>query len=1035
MTIEEPRNRTARAGCSPLAWIDAHFGEMIAVLAALVTILAAVVASLESWASNRYDADIRLSQALAMDALGHDVSSRQRESHDFYLYSTWYEWDWRRFEADLDDDEVLAERSRHMVDLIASLTPLLDENQPYFDPEIGYADIYAYHVDTNLVETTELLEKRGFAIQRAQAWNGKADRFVTILTLLSVALFLYGLSTVIKSRLRYLFTVAGSFLVGVALLWTMILALLPVPTVSDAAIAEYARGVGRFYLSDYEGAVEAFGAALEAAPRYGNAYYQQGKANLRAESYAAAVESFRQAIRNGHESPSAYWEMGWAHYLLGDYESSLEASRRALELDPDLLPVVMNIGTALLVQGETDAAMAQYEKGLVMAADASSPVPVSWRHLYLRLTVVDLDKLIAVLDGQTGFDQEPDLSGVADRAALRAAADAARLYVKEGLVAIEAAGTPQMERTGATLSPIAFGRYVGQSGELVGQGDGFARGALSVVAALSYDDLPQGAIVSRRVTRQWADDPATVEALPTMGADITWSGGAQGTMQHVLQAPWPGDTGLRPGRYVVEYYVNGYLLQTGSFAIPDEYTPLVGPIAFATEHTSRGVADDPAKLFPAGVKEVYALFSFSGLDSDSKFLVEWYRDDTLMSQQTYAFGAWDFETSSPNTVLPGNWRYGFTTWGFGALSLSDILVIPGNWRLDLYLEGQDTVTQSASFEVAWVSDYLEAIGEEPETPLFHANLGDAYARARDYEEATARYGKAVDLDPQCAECYHRWWSFLYNLGEYEEAAEKLQQAIELRPDDYGYLCDLGATYYRTGDGASGGSWYLDAIPANPAYAYNRWASTLNDLGLYEEAVSKGEVAFELDPVDPASSFNLGVAYHGLGDYDRAITELKLAVAADPEYHEAYNEWGGILYDQEMYAEAAEKYLKASELAPFKYRYHSNLGRANFMLGQYEDAVDEFMVATLLGLDPSDFDNWGRALYELGRFDEAAEKHAWAVELDPHNPFYHYNLGWTYYQLRDTERAIAEFEKAAELAASQGYEALQQLAEEALAVLR
>jgi tetratricopeptide (TPR) repeat protein len=217
--------------------------------------------------------------------------------------------------------------------------------------------------------------------------------------------------------------------------------------------------------------------------------------------------------------------------------------------------------------------------------------------------------------------------------------------------------------------------------------------------------------------------------------------------------------------------------------------------------------------------------------------------------------------------------------------------------------------------------------------------------------------------------------------------------------------------------------------------YNRWASTLNGLGRYEEAVTKGELAYELDSLDPASSFSLGVAYRGLGEYDRAISKLRMAVAVDPEYHEAVNEWGSVLYDQGEYAEAAEQFLRAIELAPVKYRYHSNLGRAYYMLERYEDAADQFMVATVLGLRATDFYNWGRALYELGRFEEAASKHEWAVELDPDNPLYHYHLGYTYYRLNDTERAIEELEKAAELAASQGNDELLRYVEEALAQIR
>lgn len=89
-----PKNsvNTVRAGgCSPLAllrrlapfrWLDARFNDAIVVLIALVTVLAGLIAFLQTWADNHYATDIRQSQTLAMDALGYDMSSRQLPVHD-----------------------------------------------------------------------------------------------------------------------------------------------------------------------------------------------------------------------------------------------------------------------------------------------------------------------------------------------------------------------------------------------------------------------------------------------------------------------------------------------------------------------------------------------------------------------------------------------------------------------------------------------------------------------------------------------------------------------------------------------------------------------------------------------------------------------------------------------------------------------------------------------------------------------------------------------------------------------------------------
>lgn len=999
---EEPRR-----GCSPFRWLDVHFGEMIAVIAALVTVLGGVVAFMETWASGRYDAYIRRSQALAMDALGHDMSSRQRENYDFYLYTTWNEWDWRRIRA-VGRDENLDIRASHVISMIVPLTPLLDENQPYFDTDSQLADFGAYYVDTNLITTTMLLEERTFAIETASIWNGKADGYVTILTLLSVALFLFGLSVVVKGGMRYLFTAAGVLLVGLALLWTLILALIPAPTVPDEAIVAYSQGVGLSYLGDYEGAKESFDTALQAYPDYGNAYFERGRINLWLQGYTAAVEDFEQAIENGHGGANTYWDLGWAYYLAGDYAASVKAGRQALALNPDLVPVVMNVGTALLAAGDTEAALGQYGRGLFMAADPSSSVPASWNHLYLRLTVADLDSLIAALDGQTDFADEPDLSRVGDRAALRAAAEVARLYIKEGMVSIEAAGVSQIERTTAELSSVAFGCYVGRDGELVGQGDTFARGTLAVVASLAYDGLPEGAIVSRRVARQWGDTPDTTQDLPTMGADVVWGSGSEGDLQHVMKAPWPGDRGLQPGRYTVEYYVNGYLLQTGGFTVPDKEALIFGPLVFVTEYASGGTPRDPARLFPEGLEKLRALFNYSGVPEDAIVQVRWYRDGEL----------YDWEDS---TAISG--------WGYDAFSIDDVAA--GSYRLEISLEGRDEVLQSAGFEVVTIEDYLSAIGSEPDDPLFHRNLGDAYVYVGEYEQAAARYQRATEIDPQCAQCYYRWWSVLYEQGAYKEAVPKLERAVALWPKEYEYLSDLARTYYEMGNDEKGTDVYRQAVPINPARVYNRWGNTFYNLERYEEAAVKYQQSIELNPNDAVVHANLSGAYWDLEAYDEAVAAIEAAVALDPEYAWAYNRWGNVLYDQELYAQAAEKYEKAAALAPGSRLYRSNVGWAYFKLDMYEEAADAFQRATEIDSYASDYNMWGRALYELGLYQESVEKYQWAIDLSPQNGLYYYNLGWAYYYLADDAQAVAAFEEAADLAASQGDDDLLLDAQEAL----
>jgi tetratricopeptide (TPR) repeat protein len=1035
---QDSAGQLRRSGGSPFAslqrrawfrWLDSHFNSVIVVLIATVTVFSGTIAFLENRASNHYAELVRRGQALAMDALGYDMSSRQQENYDFYLYTTWNEWQRRGNQALEDGNEIVAARSDEIASSISPLTHLLDKDKGYFHPETEtetqYVDFYGYHIDTNLITTTMLLEERAFAIETANVWNSRADGYVTILTVLAVSLFLYGLSTTITGGLRYLFAIVGTFLVGLAILSTANLTLRPVPAVPLEAIEQYGRGMGQSYLGDYGAAIEAFDAALEAYPGYGNAFYARAEAQFALRDYRAAEQDYVRAMESGHDDRSTRWNLGWTYYLLGDYQRSLEISRQALDLDPNLSPVVMNVAFVLLVGGDTEAAMDQFERALSMAADPNSAVPPSWNHLYLRETLNDLDRLIAALEGQTDFYQEPDLGQVVDRASLRAAAQAARLRVKEGMVSIEVAGVPRLEPIEASLLPITFAREVGPAGELLGQGQIFPDGEPWVVASLSYSDLPEGAVVSRRVMLYGSDEPGTVEYLPTMGEDLVYEGESSGTFQHAMKAPWPGDLGLSPGRYVLEYYVNGHLMQTGSFTVATQDTPTLGPIVFATERASGGVPLGAADLFPAGVAQVYGIFNYSGVPQDSEVTARWYREGALHSQDTDLMGGW------------GDWYF----------SLSD--VERGDYRLDLLLEGQEEPLQSATFRAIDVDDYLQAVGAEPGDAPFHLELGNALAAAGRYEEASDRYQKAIDLDPECAQCYHRWWSALSKDGDYDAALEKLEKAIELRPREYPYLCDLGETYYLLGDEEKAADAYRQAVPASPAYVYNKWGDAFYNQERYDEARTRYQQAIELAPTEslyhsnlgwahlkleeydqaveafqravalsPNSQVdqaNLGEAYYQMGEYDLALAAFEQAVRLAPGYAWAHNRWGDMLYDQALYLEAAEKYQDAIDLVPDTALYHSNLGWAYYQAGEYGRASAAF--AQAIGLDPdrpADYNQWGEALYAMEQYAEAAEKYLRATELAPGISLYHFNLGFSYYLLEEYDAAATALQRAVEL---------------------
>jgi len=72
-------------------------------------------------------------------------------------------------------------------------------------------------------------------------------------------------------------------------------------------------------------------------------------------------------------------------------------------------------------------------------------------------------------------------------------------------------------------------------------------------------------------------------------------------------------------------------------------------------------------------------------------------------------------------------------------------------------------------------------------------------KAGNYEQAKEYYQKAIDLDPDKYEAYTNLGLIYVSEGEYEKAIKCYQKTIKLIPDDWRCYYNLGVAYSNTGD--------------------------------------------------------------------------------------------------------------------------------------------------------------------------------------------------------------------------------------------
>ncbi|HUI84720.1 MAG TPA: tetratricopeptide repeat protein, partial [Candidatus Binatia bacterium] len=141
---------------------------------------------------------------------------------------------------------------------------------------------------------------------------------------------------------------------------------------------------------------------------------------------------------------------------------------------------------------------------------------------------------------------------------------------------------------------------------------------------------------------------------------------------------------------------------------------------------------------------------------------------------------------------------------------------------------------------------------------------------------------------------------------------------------------------------------------------------------------------KLEPKHKAAWNNLGRAYLGLGQTERAISAFQKQVEINPYDQYVYNNLGQAYERQAKYSEAIRQYQKQIEINPLEPYAHGNLGRLYLGQKKFAEAVPEL------------------------------EK---AVDLLPKNPVMQIELGQAYIGNNQTEKGMAAFEKAINLSPS------------------
>ena len=161
--------------------------------------------------------------------------------------------------------------------------------------------------------------------------------------------------------------------------------------------------------------------------------------------------------------------------------------------------------------------------------------------------------------------------------------------------------------------------------------------------------------------------------------------------------------------------------------------------------------------------------------------------------------------------------------------------------------------------------------------------------------------------------------------------------------------------------------------------------------------------------------NRGIAYYGLGQYQRAIDDYSKVILLQPSAADTYNNRGIVYNNLGQNQRAIEDFNEAIRLKPNYARAYYNRGIAYYSVGQNQRAIEDFNEA--IRLKP-DFANAcifrGNVYYSLEQYERAVEDYNKAIYLKPDDALAYGNRGTLYNNLGQYQPAIEDYNEAIRL---------------------
>ncbi len=319
------------------------------------------------------------------------------------------------------------------------------------------------------------------------------------------------------------------------------------------------------------------------------------------------------------------------------------------------------------------------------------------------------------------------------------------------------------------------------------------------------------------------------------------------------------------------------------------------------------------------------------------------------------------------------------------------------------------------------SFYRQSIQRYPERIQAYTNLGYAYLEMNELEKSEQSFLKTIELDPETLDGYWGMVSLNRKKGDWKAVIKNLETGRTLRTGWLPFIYnEFGNAYEKLKDIANAQKYYLLALENDPEKELGLTA--LYDLADSSPETDSGISLLEKvkQHVKPGSTgevdYRIGIILYNNFQYDKAIRYFEKASetkAGNPELLE----YLGLSYQNSGDNDNAEtSFRKAIKAATTeKDTYYNRLAFFLTGLGRYSEAMELLQKAIEIKARPLYYENVGYAQELSGQTDKALASYLKALELaDTDKDIYENRLGVFYYNLQKYKKSVEHYTNAIQL---------------------